>query len=58
MQAIENLRKNGYDKKVIAAKTGLRPEYVHGILSLLKNGEERLLVAVAKGRMLSSCNGR
>jgi len=51
MQAIENLRKQGYDKKVIAAKTGLRPEYVHGILSLLKNGEERLLVAVAKGRI-------
>lgn len=51
MQGIEQLQKQGYDKKTIAAKTGLRPEYVNGILSLLKNGEERLLVAVAKGRI-------
>lgn len=51
LQSIERLRDQGYDKKAIAAKTGLRPEYVHGILSLLKNGEERLLVAVAKGRI-------
>jgi ParB family chromosome partitioning protein len=51
LQSIERLRDQGYDKKTIAAKTGLRPEYVHGILSLLKNGEERLLVAVAKGRI-------
>ncbi|MYM25480.1 ParB/RepB/Spo0J family partition protein [Duganella sp. FT135W] len=51
LQSIERLRDQGYDKKAIAAKTGLRPEYVHGILSLLKKGEERLLVAVAKGRI-------
>jgi len=51
MQGIERLRKQGYDKKAIAAKTGLTPEYVNGILSLLKCGEERLLVAVAKGRI-------
>lgn len=49
--SIERLRDQGYDKKAISAKTGLRPEYVHGILSLLKHGEERLLVAVAKGRI-------
>jgi ParB family chromosome partitioning protein len=50
-QSIGRLRDQGYDKKAIAAKTGLRPEYVQGVLSLLKNGEERLLVAVAKGRI-------
>jgi len=41
----------GQDKKVIAAKTGLTVEYVHGILTLLRHGEERLLVAVQKGRI-------
>ncbi|HEX7643072.1 MAG TPA: ParB/RepB/Spo0J family partition protein [Burkholderiaceae bacterium] len=51
MQGIERLHKQGYDKKAIAAKTGLTPEYVNGILTLLKSGEERLLVAVAKGRI-------
>jgi ParB family chromosome partitioning protein len=29
----------------------LSPEYVHGILHLLKNGEERLLMAVGSGRI-------
>jgi ParB family transcriptional regulator, chromosome partitioning protein len=51
LEGIERLRDQGYDKKAIANKTGLRPEYVQGILTLLKNGEERLLVAVAKGRI-------
>lgn len=50
-QSIGRLRDQGYDKKAIATKTGLRPEYVQGVLSLLKNGEERLLIAVAKGRI-------
>ena len=49
--AIEQLRDQGYDKKVIAQKTGLTAEYIHGILTLLKNGEERLLVAVERGRI-------
>ena len=35
---IEQLRDQGYDKKDIAQKTGLSPEYVQGILYLLKNG--------------------
>ena len=51
LAGIEQLRDQGYDKKVIAKKTGLTAEYVQGILMLLKNGEERLLVAVDKGRI-------
>ncbi len=51
LAGIEQLRDQGYDKKAIAEKTGLTPEYVQGILILLKNGEERLLVAVERGRI-------
>ena len=51
LAGIEQLRDQGYDKKIIAQKTGLTVEYVQGILVLLKNGEERLLVAVEKGRI-------
>ncbi|MFX1761435.1 plasmid partitioning protein RepB C-terminal domain-containing protein [Paraburkholderia sp. A1RI-2L] len=48
---IERLRDLGYDKKAIAEKTGLSVEYIQGILYLLKNGEERLLAAVQRGRI-------
>lgn len=48
---IEQLRDQGYDKKVIAQKTGLSHEYVNGILQLLHNGEQRLLMAVGSGRI-------
>ena len=51
LAGIEALRDEGYDKKVIAAKTGLTVEYVKGILILLRHGEERLLVAVERGRI-------
>lgn len=51
LAGIEALRDKGCDKKVIAAKTGLTVEYVTGILTLLKHGEERLLVAVQNGRI-------
>jgi ParB family chromosome partitioning protein len=51
LAGIEQLRDQGYDKKIIAQKTGLTVEYVQGILMLLKNGEERLLVAVENGRI-------
>lgn len=51
LAGVEALRDKGYDKKVIAAKTGLTVEYVTGILTLLQHGEERLLVAVQKGRI-------
>jgi ParB family chromosome partitioning protein len=48
---IEALRNQGYDKKAIAAKTGLTVEWVNGILILLERGEERLLVAVERGKI-------
>ena len=51
LAGIEQLRDQGYDKKVIAEKTGLSMDYVQGILYLLKNGEERLLMAVGSGRI-------
>lgn len=49
LAGIEQLREQGYEKKVIAQKIGLTQEYVSGILTLLQSGEERLLVAVEKG---------
>lgn len=51
LAGIEQLQDQGYDKKAIAKKTGLSADYVHGILQLLKNGEERLLIAVESGRI-------
>lgn len=51
LAGIEQLRDQGYDKKAIAQKTGLGQDYIHGILQLLKNGEERLLIAVESGRI-------
>ncbi|MBK6672988.1 MAG: ParB/RepB/Spo0J family partition protein [Proteobacteria bacterium] len=51
LAGIERLREQGYDQKEIADKTGLGVDYIKGILSLLKNGEERLLVAVQGGRV-------
>lgn len=51
LAGIEHLRDQGYDKKAISQKTGLGQDYIHGILQLLKNGEERLLIAVENGRI-------
>lgn len=51
LTSISMLRDQGYDKKAIARKTGLTAEYVQGILNLLRNGEERLLIAVHKGQI-------
>ena len=51
LAGIEQLRDQGYDKKSIAQKTGLSQEYVNGILQLLQNGEQRLLMAVGSGRI-------
>lgn len=51
LAGIEQLNRQGYDKKVIAQKTGLCLDYVKGILLLLQKGEERLLVAVESGRV-------
>lgn len=46
---IEQLRDRQYGAREIATKTGLALKYVQGILTLLQNGEQRLLVAVEKG---------
>jgi ParB family chromosome partitioning protein len=51
LAGIELLKNQGYDRKTIAQKTALSQEYVSGILQLLENGEERLLVAVERGRI-------
>ena len=51
LAGIEKLHDQGYDKKTIAKKTGLSADYIYGILQLLKNGEERLLIAVESGRI-------
>ncbi len=49
--SIDHLSKQGYDKRVIAQKTGLGLDYVKGILLLFERGEERLLAAVEVGRV-------
>ncbi len=51
LAGIQQLRDQGYNPKIIAEKTGLTMQYVQGILTLLQHGEERLLVAVEKGRV-------
>lgn len=49
LYSIRQLFEKGYSPSAISTKTGLTPTYVSGILTLLKQGEERLLVAVEKG---------
>lgn len=49
LSSIRQLFEKGYSPAAISTKTGLTPTYVSGILTLLKQGEERLLVAVEKG---------
>ncbi len=51
LAGIQKLHEKGYDRKTIAQKTGLTQDYVNGMLTLLQHGEERLLVAVQKGRV-------
>jgi len=51
LAGIAQLRDKGYSPKDIAEKTGLASSYVNGILTLLQQGEERLLIAVEKGRV-------
>jgi ParB family chromosome partitioning protein len=51
LAGIGRLRDQGYDKKIIASKTGLSMEYVAGILTLLAKGESHLLIAVERGRI-------
>lgn len=51
LAGIRQLQEHGYASKVIAEKTGLTQSYVQGILMLLHHGEERLVIAVEKGRI-------
>lgn len=51
MQGIALLKKQGYDTKDIAPKTGLKTDYIGSVLMLLERGEERLLSAVEAGNM-------
>ncbi|RQT77233.1 ParB/RepB/Spo0J family partition protein [Burkholderia cepacia] len=51
LAGIRELQERGYAPKVIAEKTGLTQHYVQGILTLLHQGEERLVIAVEKGRI-------
>ncbi|GJL85312.1 MAG: chromosome partitioning protein ParB [Micavibrio sp.] len=51
LQGVEILKKQGYDAKEIAAKTGLGYDYINDIINLMDRGEERLLTAVETGRM-------
>lgn len=51
LAGIKQLCDKDYKPKEIAAKTGLTMQYVVGILTLLQQGEERLLVAVETGRV-------
>lgn len=51
LHGIELLQKQGYNVKTIAAKIGVTTHYIDDILSLMKRGEERLLVAVETGNI-------
>jgi len=51
LAGIAQLREQGYAQRIIAQKIGLSAHYVKEILLLLQHGEERLLVAVERGRV-------
>jgi ParB family chromosome partitioning protein len=51
LREIENLKSRGYTTTEIAKKIHVAKSYVTGVAHLLKNGEERLLHAVDKGRI-------
>ncbi|MGY6156927.1 ParB/RepB/Spo0J family partition protein [Paraburkholderia graminis] len=51
LAGIGQLHEQGNTSKIIAEKTGLTQSYVQGILMLLHHGEERLVIAVEKGRI-------
>lgn len=51
LAGIGQLREKGYSPKDIAEKIGHSSNYVNGILALLNQGEERLLIAVENGRV-------
>lgn len=49
LSAINILSERGYSPKLIAQKTCLDITYIRGILTLLRQGEERMIAAVEKG---------
>lgn len=49
LSSIRLLSEKGYSAAEISAKTALTQAYVFGILKLLEQGEERLLIAVERG---------
>jgi ParB family chromosome partitioning protein len=51
LREIDSLKSRGYNTTEIAQKIDVTKSYVVGIAHLLKNGEERLLHAVDKGRI-------
>jgi hypothetical protein len=51
LREIDNLKSRGYSTAEIAKKIDVTKSYVGGIVHLLRNGEERLLYAVEKGRV-------
>lgn len=51
LREISTLKSRGYSTAEIAQKIDVHKAYVTGITHLLKNGEERLLYAVEKGRV-------
>jgi ParB family chromosome partitioning protein len=51
LREINNLKSRGYSTAEIAKKIDVTKSYVGGIVHLLRNGEERLLYAVEKGRI-------
>lgn len=51
LREIGSLKSRGYSTTEIAQKIDVHKTYVAGIIQLLKNGEERLLYAVDKGRV-------
>lgn len=51
IQLIQWMKDQGHGHADIARKTGLGGEYVKDILSMLRNGEERLLEAVLHGKI-------
>ena len=51
LREISNLKTRGYSTTDIANKIDVHKTHVTGIIHLLKNGEERLIYAVEKGRI-------
>ncbi|MFZ1414932.1 MAG: plasmid partitioning protein RepB C-terminal domain-containing protein [Defluviicoccus sp.] len=51
INAIMSLKERGYSVDEIAEKTNLGRTYVHGVIALMRDGEERLVTAVEKGQI-------